>query len=609
MFVHPGALALAVALSAPSPSPSPSALPRIGQVVTSDRQTEPASAATRTTFVVTKDELVREGWNNVGEAIEDVPGVMLVRYGALGAQISAEIRGASSNQVLVLLDGQPVPGTQLGGVDLAMYSTTGVERIEVVEGPSATLYGSGAAGGVINIITTRGAGAYASGPAFDLEGGSYADAQLAVESRWLSYQQQSAVNDYPYTLPDGTTGVRTNADYDNLVGSLNFAGALGAVRFNAGAGISSRELGVPGSVDAPTFGERQNDGNSNVLATFTLPHPGSTVSLDVSAQRERINAIDEDPADFATVGSFNATSVEARAQLSLRDVVASAASRLVYGVDLAHIAVRNDDGLGDIATDDLAQTALYAQESLRVGGATLSAGLRGERDGPFGGALTPSLGAAIGLGPNLRLQLNGGTGFRAPTADELYFPNFGNPNLQPERTTQYEVTLSAPQLAGGASVAWFVQNGQDLITYDATLNTDVNLSQTSVAGFVFNLATPSLNGLVTNLNLTDTYRALDLTSVAVRLTYRPVIVANLDLTYLPTRRSALDAIGVIAHVQGLSDPTGALPFTRIDAYVRLHLGSYGVLSLRGYNLGNEQYQPVAGYPAPGRSFLIGLSTR
>ena len=433
---------------------------------------------------------------------------------------------------------------------------------------------------------------------------------MALESRWLSYQQQSAVNDYPYTLPDGTSGVRTNADYTNLVGSLNAGGTLGALRFNAGAGISSRELGVPGSLDAPSLGERQNDGISNLRASFTLPHPGSTVSLDLSALRERINAVDQDPADLATIGFFNATSVEARAQLSLRNVVSSAGSRLVYGVDLARSAVRNDDGFGDTATNDLAQTALYAQESVRVGGATsVSAGLRAERDGSFGGALTPSLGVGVGLGPNLRLQLNGGTGFRAPTADELYFPNFGNPTLQPERTTQYDVTLSAPHLAGGASMAWFVQNGEDLITYDPTLNTDVNLAQTTVAGFVFNLATPSLNGVVTNLNLTDTYRALDVTSVAVRLTYRPVIVANLDLTYLAPGHSALAAVGVIAHVQGLSDPGGALPFTRIDAYVRLRLGSYGMLSLRGYNLGNEQYQPVAGYPAPGRSFLIGLSTR
>ena len=75
------------------------------------------------------------------------------RYGAFGASTSVGIRGSSSQQVLVLMDGLPVAGSQIDDVDLEQIPVSGIDRIEVVEGGGSTLYGSGSIGGVINIIT------------------------------------------------------------------------------------------------------------------------------------------------------------------------------------------------------------------------------------------------------------------------------------------------------------------------------------------------------------------------------------------------------------------------------------------------------------------------
>ena len=597
-------------VAAPVPAASPTAVPEIGHVVTSDRQDEPASISARTTYVVDKAEMIRRGWLTVGDALEDVPGVELIRYGGIGSQISAEIRGASSTQVLVLLDGRPVPGTQLGGVDLATFSTTGVERIEVVEGPGATLYGSGAVGGVINIITTSSRSANARDTNALAGGGSFGARTFSLESRSFSFRTLNATNAYPYTLLDGTKGVRVNADDREIQGSANAAATLGPLDVTLSADINDRHLGVPGSIGFLTSGERQNDGRSNVLGTFALRHAQSTLTLDLSAMRDRINAIDDDPADAATLGAYNGTSVEARTQVGLRNAVNGGASQLVYGLDLAREAVRNDDGVGVVASDALSQSALYVQENVRVApGSRVYAGLRGENDAGFGAALSPSLGAVVALTNTIALRVNGATAFRAPTADELYYPNFGNPALQPERTSGTDVSLVADRLLGGASLGWFVQNGRDLITYDAQANTDVNIARSSVAGFILTLATRPLNGVTAALNVTDTYRALDLTARAVPLTYRPVIVSNLEVAYTPPRRGAIDAVGLVAHTEGLRDPAGALPFTRVDGFLRLHLAPRALLSLRASNIGNEAYQPVAGYPAAGRSFSVDLATR
>ena len=151
-------LAVAVAIAAtpsPSPSPSSSAIPQIAHVVTSDRSVEPAARAARTTYVVTATDMARNGDRTIADALQNVPGVTINRYGAFGAQTNFGIRGSTSEQVLVLLDGLPVAGAQILGMQLEGMPVAGVDRVEVVEGGGSTLYGSGSMGGVINIISTQ----------------------------------------------------------------------------------------------------------------------------------------------------------------------------------------------------------------------------------------------------------------------------------------------------------------------------------------------------------------------------------------------------------------------------------------------------------------------
>src|SRR5580692_133984 len=150
-------IAAVVAAASVSPTPSPSASPalQIAHVVTSDRSDESLTRATRVTFVVTQDQILRNGYRTVGDAIGGVPGVQLEHYGAIGSNDSYGIRGSSSAQVLVLVDGMPARGSFANSVNLGTFSTAGVERIEIVEGGGSTLYGTGAVGGVINVITDR----------------------------------------------------------------------------------------------------------------------------------------------------------------------------------------------------------------------------------------------------------------------------------------------------------------------------------------------------------------------------------------------------------------------------------------------------------------------
>src|SRR5579884_3786945 len=142
---------------APSPSPAPSPLPQIAHVYTTDRTDETIKNATRATYVITRAQIARYGYRTVAEALQDVPGVDILPYGPLGASTNFGIRGSNTAQVLVLVDGLPAPGSFNNSVELGNLPTSGVDRIEVVEGGGSTLYGTGAVGGIINIITQRSA--------------------------------------------------------------------------------------------------------------------------------------------------------------------------------------------------------------------------------------------------------------------------------------------------------------------------------------------------------------------------------------------------------------------------------------------------------------------
>jgi vitamin B12 transporter len=631
----------------PTPAPSATPPPEIGHVVTSDRQDESLHSTARTTYVVTKNEMIARGYASIADALTSIPGVVVERYGAFGSLANVGIRGSSSAQVLVLLDGRPVGGAQTGTLDLGEISTSGVERIEVVEGGGATLYGAGAIGGVINILTTRAANAP---PLARISSGSFDSNALDVESRNVSFERVVAGNRYDYVGTSVPSGTRINADAEATTARVRGDATLGAVSASASLGLAQTHVGVPGPIALPfaspgpdpslassyqSSTTRQNTTYADARATFALDRGRAATSLDLAATRQTLlyHSLPGDPLGcFTPCNDYNQ---ETRMQLSLRQVLREAKSRLVYGIDLARGDARIDAGDGHPPTHSFAQTAAYAQDGVTIGAAGVYAGARAERDGWQGGAIAPSLGFTAPLSSAVGLRANYAAGFRAPTAVDLYFPGFSNPTLQPERTQGTDVTLSDARVLGGVSLGYFTLAGNNLIVDNPNFNFSVppgvsnepviNAQHASIAGLTLDAHTLAYRGLTATLGVTDLYRALDLTSVARRLPGRPVFSSSLALEYASASQKApLAAFGVIARSMGARyrvpssgsiDPTQyAAAFTTVDAYVRLRAAPGMLVSLRAMNLGNERYSAVAsppfgGYPAPGRSFAIDVSTR
>jgi vitamin B12 transporter len=606
----------------PAPQPSSTPVPEIGRVSTSDRHDEPIERSTRTTFVVERARIEAHGWRTIADAIADVPGVDVFRYGAFGAQTIVFVRGASPSSVLVLLDGVPVTPGSNEEIDLGSFSTAGVRRIEIVEGSGATLYGSSAVGGVINIITDVPRGAYLEAAA-----GTLQDRDLRAgigNGRFgASFERHIAANDYSYpALPvSGATpipaGSRANADAEQTAARIAYDAALGpnwTARLRAGA--DELHLGVPGSL---TYGAdafaRQNVSRDDLH--LDIAHTGAASAMTVTFAGLHQNLDYVDP----SLATQNPT-LDGRTQVSLRDVVGAGPSTLTVGVDF----VRESAVLANIAQYDAksnltgyattgqtqSQSALYAQEQYTLrDGIQLRGGMRGENDAPLGSAATPSVGFGVPLATGLRLLVNAGTAFRVPTIVDRYYPGYANPNLRPERSKDADVSLQSSVFMGGAALGFFLRDASNLIQLDSSFIPQ-NVARASLRGLFGTLRTRAFHGFVSTLSVTDTYRAENLTpgAPASRLLFTPVVVAKLGLER-PFGRGGF-AFGAQADVFGPhveSDGYNPDGQTTVDAFVRAKLSRDTVLSLRARNLGNERYSPVLGYPAPGRMIELELSTR
>jgi vitamin B12 transporter len=630
---------VATSQAQPSPTPSASPLSEIGRVVTSDRRDEPIARTSRPTFVVDRERIEALGARTVADALQGVPGVETFAYGPFGAQVDYGIRGALPAQTLVLVDGLPVTDPSTGTVYLAQFSTAGVERIEIVESGSSTLYGSNAAGGVINIITRAPRGTY-----LEASAGSFADRDARVGigdgSIGVTYERHVATNAFAYpaltysqspcagSFSGGPcafpAGVRDDAYADQTSVRVDVDRALGdGFRVRGRADTSQTAIGVPGRLDflAPTASE------ANALHTAQLDLSrsmrSSTLTLSLAGAQTRLAYVDP-------VNNFGESDVYAgHVQVSLRDSLSGKRADAVVGIDLA----RDSAALSFPTTPNFVQpngpptpayglgasrasSAAYVQVGTApFAGARIVAGLRAENDPPSGGVLAPTFGGLVRSG-RFAFSGNVGESYRVPTIEDLYYPGASNPNLAPERSSNADATLAFDAPSGSFSIGYFGRSGSNFIVFDPVRFIPVNARRAQTAGFALTATSRPFLGVIAEANVTDLYRALDLTTGA-RLPRNPVGQASVALSrsFGPGRYAFGVRWGIVgSDGDDAANRTGPAVATydaydSLDAYVRFKLAPEAVLSLRGFNLGDTRAAPIFGYPAPGRRFFVELSTR
>jgi outer membrane cobalamin receptor len=665
----PGFRTARVALAAPEAARIELAIaPRAERVVVSATRRETSIEETgAAATVITGADLEARQTASLADVLREVPGLQVARYGRPGSLTQVFARGSQRTGTLVLVDGVPVndPG---GELNLAGFSTSGIERIEVVRGPESALFGAEAASGVIQLFTQRGS------PEYRLPRGSLTYERGSFQTdRWTARLTGGAGPRLDYSLSAEqyhTAGQYVNDYFRNTTGTANVGFRISdATQVRAVYRTFDSAAGTPNQVGYGLYDLDANEATRDSLVSVRLedirgPHFAQHASfgyhrshdlfLDPAGESYDVAALVRDVATpvprvyFAGLADPAAPvppglrlvtqsvylwpsdpylSLSSRKNFEYQGTLAHAGGAAVFGYQYER---QDADVTGRQVDRDNHAGFLHVQQTL-AGRLFLSAGARLERNSAFGAKWTPRGAASYRLSGQhgalsaTYVRASAGIGITDPSllqnfARDPYF--VGNPALKPERTTSYEAGIIQEWWGRRLRIeaAAFDSSFKDLIAFVfppfPQVATWQNIEASRARGLEFSAqgritALVSVAGAytrmwtrVTRSNSPNTLYA----SVGQELPRRPGNLAALSLSLTP-RRWMLQAGATLV---GERQDTNLFGVTRNPGYQNVWVsGSLRLAKglapfVRAENVLNRYYEEVLGYPAARRSVHGGL---
>jgi vitamin B12 transporter len=599
-------------------------------VVTATKSETPAEQLGATVTVIDGTEIDSRHYPTVDDALRSVPGVDIRRSGSFGKTAAISIRGANANQVQVLVDGVRVKSPTLGQVDLADIAPELIERIEVIRGPQSTIYGADAIGGVVHIITKRGSGPPSGFVSQEVGNNDTLRSRAGVSGSWQWFDyalgfyhlesngefvndgmdQRAAAGRFGVTLPWGNTRVGL------------------AVRHNkTDTGVPIEFVGTPNPI-GPTIDHNTRQETETYTATLdvhTRPVTWWEGVLRLSRYENDLTFVDpRDPGEcpLATFGppcDFPGTFKGSRNEVEgLSHFHLGTWSTSTIGIEW-----REEDatvrGTNVFFPHTETVSGLFEQQFRFFDRLFMSAGVRVEDNSAFGRSTTERGSLAYVVREwGTRLRGSAGSGFRAPTFNDLFFPGFSNAGLKPERSFSWDVGVDQKlwQNRIRLGLTYFHTKFTDLIVCCLALAgppfaTTANIGRARSAGIEFLSEVDVLDNLVASVNYTYTDTENLLTDRP--LPREPRHRWNLRLAWEPVRRLSLfSEVHIVTRQFETLGNVYNSGYTRVDigGTYRL-LNRYAFmqaldLTARVQNLLDEGYAEVRGFPAPGVQALVGL---
>lgn len=448
-------------------------------IVTASRSEQKLGESLAPVTLITRDDIERLQPQDVQDLLVGLPGVSIVNNGGPGKSTSIFLRGTESDHVLVLIDGIKIGSATSGGASLEQIPVDQIERIEIVRGPRSSLYGSEALGGVIQIFTRRGDGR-GSVPSFSIGGGNLGSGRVEAGLR-------GGIGDGWYAVGLGarsTDGInaRPSVNQPDKDGYRSLSGSLrGGWHFGSGAELSAHWLRADGDNEFDGSSENQSETTQQVLGTQLRLSPLQRWQLGLSAGQSRSES------DNLFDGVFKSRFDTRRDYTSWQnDLQLAAGHQLILGVDHQRDRI---DSTTVYAVDSRDNTGGFAQYQGRYGRHDAQLSFRHDDNQQFGGHDTGAVAWGYRFDRGIHLSAAYATAFKAPTFNELYFPNFGNPEVDPEEARNAELGL------GGLSGRWnwnlsaFRTEIDQLITYDSATQTSYNIDEAVIRGAEAQLGT------------------------------------------------------------------------------------------------------------------------
>jgi len=579
--------------------------------------------------IITPEEFKKYGAETVGEAVARATSISVPMTGGLGTLNLAGIRGATSNQTLVLIDGRPVGGVALSASqDLSEIPIEQVDHIEIVRGGVSALYGPNAIGGVINVITKR--ATYNGTP---LSHAGYESASYGRQIYRLDFGSRAGPLDYFFFgNRQWESGFRDNSDAsdDNIGGNVGLSlGKAGKLLFDIASYHSN--AGIPGELfpaipvnqfdngvekAAQTPNARQLTDTNYIRSSYLLPLPmNSLMSLRAFGSQRQVGYTDPD----------NFVNSDRAEQSKGGEVQFTLPLGLLVGGNFIRDRLDSRDHITPLNSyaASVENWGVFAQDTMRWNAFTLIPSGRFDHNSTAGDSKNPRVQAIADALPWLRFSASAARSVRAPTIDDLFTPftNFGggfsyqgNPNLRPERAWTYDGGFELHQDSASFKATYFRANVNDLIQTTSDLaSTTINIGSARRQGAEIEISQ------VVNAYFRHSWNYTYLQNRGIPPGYdHPVALAmsprhtvNYITTFTPFRHFTWDNTFqyLDSRFEG-NDETGEKLNARLLWGMRF---SYEVRQMEFYvggeNLTNKHYEDRAGYPLPGITAYGGVKLR
>jgi vitamin B12 transporter len=575
-------------------------------VVTATRSEQPLSDLVADVSVVDHDTIESSGAIGLVDVLARLPGVQITRNGGVGSNANVFLRGAEGRFTAVYIDGVRVDSQASGGASWEQIPLSHIDRIEVLRGPAAAVYGSDAIGGVVQLFTRKGEGDFA--PYVGVGIGTHNTRK--IEAGMSGTAGVNGAFDYALGLAraqsdgyDIKSGAGHNTDKDDY--RATSGNARVGFKVNAQHRLDATLLGQSMHSGYDVSPVPVDDRNKSRLRTAGLTWAAQwtdayTMRLSVT---DSLSRYETEPSPYLT-------------ETQLRGYLWQNEFR--WGAHLFTAALeRREDTLNNPALDEWSKTidkgrsqnALALGYGYHAGAHSLQLNLRHDEDSEFGGKNTGSAAYGYEFAPHWRATASAGTAFRAPTLYQR-FSEYGDASLQPESSRNIEIGLRYAQGSSSFSATAYRNRVTNLIAFAGG----------GQCGAAFGCYVNTARAQYKGITLAGSHK---LGSVQVRGSVDFQNPRDIGTDKLLARRAKRYAtlgaeVPVAGWTLGAELQTAGQRFD--DAKNTKPLGGYGLVNLsaskriarsftllaRVDNLADKAYEVARTYVPPGRALYIGL---
>lgn len=404
-------------------------------IVTATRVAQTADTALASVTVLDRQTIEKSQATTVTDLLRGVAGIDITRNGGKGKSASVFMRGTASDHVLVLIDGVRVGSATTGTASFQYLPTSQIERIEVVRGPRSSLYGSEAIGGVIQIFTRQAS----KTPRITASVGGGSDSTYQVtagisgknNNTWYSaYIDRFATDGFNACAGSTSGGCYTIEPDDDAYDNTAFNVRLGQ-QVSENLSIEGYMLRATGNTEHDSSRANELDFVQQVIGLKTTLDINDKVdtTLNIGQSRDETDSFGHDK----PVGVFNTETLNVSWQTNW---AVSENSIFTFGYDYKKDDI---DSTVAYAIDSRDNHGYFLQYQGQYGNTDLVASIRNDDNEQFGNRSTGSIALGYRISPTVRSFLSYGTAFKAPSFNELYYPNFGDANINPEESKSLEL--------------------------------------------------------------------------------------------------------------------------------------------------------------------------